>query len=492
MSHDFSCTSSHYGEKTFVVDSLKKSQRPKDCGDESADKNTKQKRSDSSSVRERVLKDVGSTSTSFIGPPCRPETVTAKPDIEDTLSEFYKELEKTDSVDGTYQDAGFVQPSKHVTTPTSKEMLHTSLEKNGNMTGSSDTDSYQKGIEQKHPSWPHWYQNEPYHPRRPRSSMDPISGRAGPTQDHWRHPPPFNRPPYPRFQRPPYGHPPPPSAFPSPQDSFPHMNQHWRGSGRTNQYQEELHFPPVGRFPPPNECSHHFARDRQGYNYDTEPNVNVGWSANAHEGWSQHDSDWQQRADAENELREQQGQRQPADKAHVHDPSLVLILMRGLPGSGKSTRAKELLSTGPSGLILSTDDYFAHKDGYLYDPSLLGAAHEWNQSRAKEAMHQGRSPVIIDNTNIQPWEMKPYVQMALERRYTVHFNEPDTRWKFDPLELEKRNKHGVPQEKIAQMLDRFSSPISVDIVMSSHEPQRVNPRHRPEQRQMRRNKRHFR
>lgn len=42
---------------------------------------------------------------------------------------------------------------------------------------------------------------------------------------------------------------------------------------------------------------------------------------------------------------------------------------------------RELLSIGPSGLILSTDDYFVHRDGYHYELGLLGAAHEWNQSR---------------------------------------------------------------------------------------------------------------
>lgn len=42
---------------------------------------------------------------------------------------------------------------------------------------------------------------------------------------------------------------------------------------------------------------------------------------------------------------------------------------------------RELLSTGPSGVILSADDYFAHKDYYCYEPGLIGAAHEWNQNR---------------------------------------------------------------------------------------------------------------
>lgn len=27
-------------------------------------------------------------------------------------------------------------------------------------------------------------------------------------------------------------------------------------------------------------------------------------------------------------------------------------------------------------------------------------------------MQDGRSPIIIDNTNIQAWEMKPYVKMV--------------------------------------------------------------------------------
>lgn len=31
---------------------------------------------------------------------------------------------------------------------------------------------------------------------------------------------------------------------------------------------------------------------------------------------------------------------------------------------------------------------------------------------ARSALHDGRSPIIIDNTNIQAWEMKPYVKMV--------------------------------------------------------------------------------
>uniref|UniRef100_A0A663F8V7 NEDD4 binding protein 2 like 2 n=1 Tax=Aquila chrysaetos chrysaetos TaxID=223781 RepID=A0A663F8V7_AQUCH len=116
----------------------------------------------------------------------------------------------------------------------------------------------------------------------------------------------------------------------------------------------------------------------------------------------------------------------------------LLLILRGLPGSGKSTLSRILLRQSCDGIVFSTDDYFRQQDGYTYNAAQLGDAHDWNQKRAKQAMEQGKSPVIIDNTNTQAWEMKPYVEVALEKGYRVEFHEPDTWWKFDPEELEKK------------------------------------------------------
>ncbi|XP_054681713.1 NEDD4-binding protein 2-like 2 isoform X3 [Grus americana] len=138
-----------------------------------------------------------------------------------------------------------------------------------------------------------------------------------------------------------------------------------------------------------------------------------------------------------------------------------------------------LLGESRDGIIFSTDDYFRQQDGYTYSAAQLGDAHDWNQKRAKQAMEQGKSPVIIDNTNTQAWEMKPYVEVALEKGYRVEFHEPDTWWKFDPEELEKRNKHGVTREKIAQMLERYEYQISIPIVMNSVVPPHKNTQRPP-------------
>ncbi|GCB69649.1 hypothetical protein scyTo_0005518 [Scyliorhinus torazame] len=150
--------------------------------------------------------------------------------------------------------------------------------------------------------------------------------------------------------------------------------------------------------------------------------------------------------------------------------SKVLILMRGLPGSGKSTQARMLVQQEPNGMIFSTDEYFCRNGHYQFDPSLIGEAHQWNQARAKEAMEEGYSPIIIDNTNTQAWEMKPYIVMALKHSYKVVFREPETRWKFKPGELERRNIHGVSKEKIKIILEHYERHVTISSIMRSSEP----------------------
>uniref|UniRef100_A0A3Q2I651 NEDD4 binding protein 2 n=1 Tax=Equus caballus TaxID=9796 RepID=A0A3Q2I651_HORSE len=152
---------------------------------------------------------------------------------------------------------------------------------------------------------------------------------------------------------------------------------------------------------------------------------------------------------------------------------LVLVLLRGLPGSGKSFLARTLQEDNPNGVILSTDDYFYINGQYQFDVKYLGEAHEWNQNRAKEAFEKKISPIIIDNTNLQAWEMKPYVALSQKYKYKVLFREPDTWWKFKPKELARRNIHGISKEKITRMLENYQRFVSVPIIMNSSVPEKI-------------------
>ena len=48
---------------------------------------------------------------------------------------------------------------------------------------------------------------------------------------------------------------------------------------------------------------------------------------------------------------------------------------------------------------------------------------------------ENQSPIIIDNTNIRIWEIKPYTIIALKFDYIVLVVEPRTAHKFDPEKL---------------------------------------------------------
>jgi NEDD4-binding protein 2 len=142
-----------------------------------------------------------------------------------------------------------------------------------------------------------------------------------------------------------------------------------------------------------------------------------------------------------------------------------LIIMRGLPGSGKSTKAQLLVGDGK---IYATDDYWG--DDYAFDRARIGEAHEWNQQRVHEAIVAGVSPIVVDATNMQMWEMQPYVEFANAFNYDISFHESDAPWKFDAEELAQRNRHGVPIEIIKQMLMNWEKEPTVEKVLAAVRP----------------------
>lgn len=162
----------------------------------------------------------------------------------------------------------------------------------------------------------------------------------------------------------------------------------------------------------------------------------------------------------------------PGQYSRLRLEGKVLVLLRGAPGAGKSTLARALLAYNPGGVILSTDDYFKVNEDYHFDSTVLGEAHSWNHNQAKIAFERGANPIIIDNTNMQGWEMKPYVVQALKHNYKVLFREPDTWWKNKPRELERRSTHGVRVETIRRMLDGYERFVTVQSIMGSQIPER--------------------
>lgn len=127
----------------------------------------------------------------------------------------------------------------------------------------------------------------------------------------------------------------------------------------------------------------------------------------------------------------------------------TIYLLRGLPGSGKSTLAKQL-----GGSHFETDKYFVDEHGnYNFDGSKLREAHQWCQDSVSNAMILNHTTnenetIVVSNTFTQEWEMKPYFDLAKSWDYIVF-----------SIIVENRhggvNQHGVPEDKLQQMEDRF-------------------------------------
>lgn len=127
------------------------------------------------------------------------------------------------------------------------------------------------------------------------------------------------------------------------------------------------------------------------------------------------------------------------------------IIMRGIPGSGKSTFAREL-AEGKHAVICSTDDYFVKDGTYARDISKLAKYHEQNLERFIESLKDGVPLVICDNTNVRRDHYSAYVRFAEHYDYRVAIvTMPHPR----PETAAARNIHGVSREHIERLLSQW-------------------------------------
>lgn len=145
----------------------------------------------------------------------------------------------------------------------------------------------------------------------------------------------------------------------------------------------------------------------------------------------------------------------------------VLILMSGLPGSGKTTIAARIMYelkrfnprhsveafSADTKMYLNSEDYT-----YKFDPTLLGLAHKICYDKAAAHMSLYGITTIIDNTNLTMWEINKYVDNFLKNKHVknkvIVFAGNEN---INPKEAFVRNSHEVPFEKLEEMHKKYQT-----------------------------------
>ena len=132
----------------------------------------------------------------------------------------------------------------------------------------------------------------------------------------------------------------------------------------------------------------------------------------------------------------------------------TLLLIRGLPGSGKTTLARKLEARITGSFEVCADDFFMEGGKYKFDPARLEEVHRKCQKEVRVAMADHDSFIIVHNTFSMRWEMQPYFNLAEKHDYRVQvvdlFNAG-----LSVAELAERNVHDVPHIAIKRMWDRW-------------------------------------
>lgn len=132
-----------------------------------------------------------------------------------------------------------------------------------------------------------------------------------------------------------------------------------------------------------------------------------------------------------------------------------LLLIRGLPGSGKTTLARKMVAEAKVSAdiaIFEADMFFEDANGnYNFSPAKIKDAHEWCQAKTVEYLGYGYD-VIVSNTFTQVWEMQFYLDLA----------SPTVEVSVITALGEYKNIHGVPDAALQRMKDRWEdySPIT--------------------------------
>lgn len=128
----------------------------------------------------------------------------------------------------------------------------------------------------------------------------------------------------------------------------------------------------------------------------------------------------------------------------INNNQLILYMIIGISGSGKSTFARAL-SSNQNIKYFQADQYFEKDGEYLFDRTQLGNAHKWCQTSVEGELKKGNN-VIVSNTGLTLWQRQVYYKIAEKFGAKI---------KMRIMNGNFKNTHNVPEEVIENMKKKF-------------------------------------
>ncbi len=127
----------------------------------------------------------------------------------------------------------------------------------------------------------------------------------------------------------------------------------------------------------------------------------------------------------------------------------VLILLRGLPGAGKTELAKVLSEDGRY-KIISVDDYFTNPltQDYNFVFSENHIAYKQAIRNTELAIQAGDSKIFVHHTFTLEWELESYFELAKKFNYKIFVVTVENYHNG-------KNSHNVSEEQIKKMAEKY-------------------------------------
>jgi predicted kinase len=125
-----------------------------------------------------------------------------------------------------------------------------------------------------------------------------------------------------------------------------------------------------------------------------------------------------------------------------------LILLRGLPGSGKRSLAEALSENGKYP-VCAIDHYFTDESGnYNFRFAENHLAYEACIQHARSEIRKNTPKIFVDNTFTLDWEIEPYIKMAAESGYRLYIVTVENYHG-------EKNIHGITDDQLAKMAEKY-------------------------------------